>query len=263
LTSEAKFLQLLSIPSPTEKVRILRQCFPEDGDSRRKTTEASLLIEIRMYLNVTKQFLLFYFRFQLDILNFLRGETIDYLSLSSTDIEKLYRDAAFFQVDGLKAPELVFDTAMSTPNISFLNSNRTARNIKDGHCSILSKSGFSSGVHGWKLTTDHFSKKSHWICVGVAHQLSAPEDYKNNCCLSSQNQKFSPTESVEITTASGDWQDGDEITVTVDCELLKLRVGNERTKRYEVWNLPRAIAPWYLYVNMYNTNDRITLQHVQ
>lgn len=193
----------------------------------------------------------------------MRGEDVDPY-LTARELHRLKQDAEYYQIDGmLLCFPSSFDPRSAGPKITLSNNNRTATNTGGGDRPyVLSSDGYCAGGRVWKVTLDTFGKPVSWFAIGVAHKDTALKGYGSTYSLSSINVKYTGTGLGSPSTASGDWQEGDTIEVTLDCDSNSLAVQNLRTTRQETWALPSAdgSVPWHLYVNAYYAGDQVTIQ---
>lgn len=132
-------------------------------------------------------------------------------------------------------------------------------NNGEGHNSVLGSRGVINGKMKWRINIESIQNNSNWIAIGVAHSnISGTTDYNSSYSLSSYNQKYPGRSS--SSAKSGAWISGDFIEVNLDCDLNTLLVKNLRTQKSENWSLPPANGdPWYLYVNLYNNGDCVSI----
>jgi len=119
---------------------------------------------------------------------------------------------------------------------------------KNEYHPVISRRGFASGVHSWKIKIE--GKKSHWTCLGVSGPLPERRDqysFPNMFCWSYWGQWYENGLTTKFDTSQKWWKVGDCVKLTLNIPELTLHLENKQTKlTMKLLKLP----VYHIYANL-------------
>lgn len=205
------------------------------------------------------------------ILDFMRGDLVEINSLSSPKIQRLLKEAEFFQL-----PKLV--TLLSSPSSSsscsslaifsptlksaqvVINQNEVSIGNQNQHSAVLSSEEYNKGVILFKFS---ILSVGHWIYFGIGKEpVSNNNSYTHphSYGWAGSQQTYSAGQCEEgkdgyVTNMSS----GDVVTLLLDCDnnFLLFKNDTKKSKPF-ILQLPSGIT-WRLHLNLFNAGTRVQL----
>lgn len=197
------------------------------------------------------------------ILDFMRGDDLDFHLLSPPEFARLKKDAEYFQLNNLlsilSSPQinLVFSNTLKSPSVTVAGDNVTI--AQTGHAAVLGEDEYISGAHLFKFSIVNCG---HWLFFGIGREpliddnsYSLPNSYGwaglDQVYVGGQNHNSKDGYTTNMQT-------GDIICLLLDCDGRSLLLWNE-TDQSKPYSLQLPVSKWRIHLNLYNPGDSIKM----